>query len=781
MNIFSHPRFRIGWVLIAIATISSIGWSLVRWAYENSLVNTQLTVDYDDTRSFADAVQVPHAKLLEQLKSRGVSSVALYQQNLGSLRDNGRIVILTREEAEAQYPRVDWKRYALAYRFVIVASAAQSELLQQIYSHLLEQSQPGLLPKLVEMRPKVVDMRPIVPGEATAPPLQGIFLPASRQLISDAQVGFDPAQVQVLQKLNLRVTARLSNSLNLNLDRLRQRLDEAAAVGAKVVIFSEDEVVGYQSLIPMVSRELKNRGMLFGAIEFSKQRGLEEMMTRSDGMLARVHSVAGDEAAKAKKDVLVERYVRAIKERNIRVAYIRMVRQLKGEWEIDAERAGTTRPGGAEAALKESALTQNLDFIAQISRELQRPPIPGLGFLRPGLKMSDAHGFRDFPHSWLRDHGLGETTSKIALYLMRFVAGFGAIGAAWLLLNLFLDISPRQGTNLLIFGFFCCAVLAVSAGKGAQLLALAIGCMMTPVALLWGGLPGAWDAWRQDGRLTSAEFAGHVRPGAAFSSSCGVLLRTSALTLCGGLMTVALLNKWTYMSKADEYFGEKATLLAPLIIVGIAFAGKIFPHRVIVDGSAIARRQATERLNKFLDDPFTVRYLMVGLLVAVAGFVWIARTGNDSGMDISPLELKMRAFMEQVFITRPRTKEVFVGNPALILAVFLGWKRRWPLFLALTIAATVGQADLYNTMCHIHTPLFYSLLRSLHAVWLGIVIGGVMVWLWDWVEKSMPRRDDNRGTPTADDLQSPPNRVERPRLASQSPAEPLVEDPGMRL
>ena len=611
-------------------------------------------------------------------------------------------------------------------------------------------------------------------------PQTGILIPASRQLISDAQVGFDPAQVAVLQKLGLRVSARLSNSLNLNLDRLRQRLDEAAAIGARVIIFSEDEVLGYQSLIPMVSRELRNRGLLFGAIEFSKQRGLEEMMTRSDGMLARVHSVAGDEAAKAKKDVLVERYVRAIKERNIRVAYIRMVRQLKGEWEVDAEREENTADG-AQAVLKDSALTQNLNFVAQISRELQRPPIPMLPFLRPGLKMSDAHGFRDYPRSWLLDLGLGETATKIALYLMRFLAGLGAVGAVWLLLNLFLDLSVPQRMNLLFLGIFWCAVLSLSAGKGAQILALIVGCTMTPIALLWGGLAGVWDAWHHEGIRNPDDLVEHVRPGPAFSLACGVLLTTSALTLCGGLITVALLNKWTYMSKADEYFGEKGTLLAPLIIVGIAFAGKIFPHRVMVDGAAIARQRAGEHLNKFLDDAFTVRYLMIGMLVAVAGFVWIARTGNDSGMDISPLELKMRAFMEQVFITRPRTKEVFVGNPALILAVFLGLKRRWPLFLGLVMAATIGQTDLYNTMCHIHTPLFYSLLRSFHAIWLGLLIGGALVWLWNWMEKSLRRRDENRddkrGTLSADVLP----RSDWPRVASETPAEPLVNDPGVRL
>jgi hypothetical protein len=55
--------------------------------------------------------------------------------------------------------------------------------------------------------------------------------------------------------------------------------------------------------------------------------------------------------------------------------------------------------------------------------------------------------------------------------------------------------------------------------------------------------------------------------------------------------------------------------------------------------------------------------------------------------------------------------------------------------LGATIAATIGQADLYNTMCHIHTPLIYSLLRSFHALWIGALIGIAAIWVFDeWLK-----------------------------------------------
>ena len=411
MNIFTHPRFRVGWLLIALSTISSLGWTIVRWNYENSLVNAQITVDYDDTKTMADAYQVSHSDLLKRLQKSGVSSVALYQLSLANLRDNGTIVIQSRKEAEDDYPDADWKKYPLAYRFLITANAGNTEMLPQIYEHLRDQSQGSLPPKIILA--KASKLADVQAGQKPQMPQTGILIPASRQLLYDARVGFDLSQVAAIKEARLGVVARLPNTLNLNYDRLVHRLDEAKAIGAHLIIFAEDEVLGYQTMIPMVSRELKKRNMVFGAIEFSKQRGLEEMMKRSDGMLVRVHSVSGDEAAKAKRDVLVERYVRAIKERNIRVAYVRMFPQFKGEWEVETEVQSGEDGKNGETMQKEKAIEQNISLIQQISRELKRPPFAFATFLRPGMTMAEGQAFRDYPASWLMSQGLDGGTTQI--------------------------------------------------------------------------------------------------------------------------------------------------------------------------------------------------------------------------------------------------------------------------------------------------------------------------------------------------------------------------------
>lgn len=696
----------------------------------------QITLDYDDTRVMADSFGIGHEQFLRELKTRGVTSIGLYEQSLANFRDNGRLTILTREEAQRLYPNVAWDKYAGFYRYMVTTTPENQVLTWQVLNRLREQAPAG-------QKPEVVSLIPAPSGQPKNAGQFGILIPASRQLLNDAQTGFDPAQVALAKKMGLSVTARVSNSLNMNLPRARNLLDDAQKAGAKVIIFSEDEVLGYNSMIRDVAREMQKRGLYFGNIEFSKQRGWEGFSRSTNGQLVRVHSVGPDEAAKAQPEVLTERFVRAIKERNIRVAYIRLIRHFKGEYKPS--------PNGGAPVLHKSALQQNYDFIEGISDELRKQPTP-FAFLRPGINLGTAGAFGDYPSEQLG----GGAKAQIIRYIGLFISSLGLVGAGLLMLSLFFDWTPALQRRRLMLGLFLAVFLllldigsaAAAAGGanplfrvlglwptafGIKLMAMVIGCLFSAIGILWGGLPEVWDNFG-DGKGSAEYSAAHPAPKTewlpAWIKGVLILLKTSALMMIGPLLIIALLNHWRFFSGADKFFFPKLTQMAPLLIVGLAFAGEVFPHRVLKEGAAAARLRAQHWFRNLLAQPFTARVALLSGVLAIAAYVWIARTGNDSGMEISSLELKMRAFMEQVFITRPRTKEVFLGHPAMIFAVYFAYRRQWIAAFAATILATIGQADMLNTFCHLHTPLFYSLLRSIHAVWLGALIGGVALWIY---------------------------------------------------
>ena len=679
--------------MVAIGVFNGLFWTLFRGYYENRQLSTQITLDYEDTASLADAYGVSQTQMLADFKARGATSLAIYDQTLGTLRDNARIAISPREVAERIYTGAALAGVPANYRYVITSDDAA--LLDQIFARIREQSLPADLPLRLQV------------GKQSL-----IAVVASKQLFNDASMGFDPQQVAFVKANGYIPTARVSNPLNLTPARLTQTMDDIENAGAKVVIFGDDEVLGYDTLTSAVAREMRARGLIFTNIEFTKQRGSRDFAMNTDGDLVRLHTVNGDEAARADPEVLVERFVRAARERDMRVLYVRLIRQQKGE-------PVEVKPGDLKAPVKlqTTPYQQNLDFMERVEADLTRPPLPG-GFLRPAPTLGAAQPFGNYPTSYIAPT-LGATGARAVLYLMRFLSGVGVVGLTLLALNLFYDWSARARRNWLVAGLVIVAGLSLSQGKGAQLIALEAGIMASVVAMLWGGLPLIWDGFRRpknSGVWQTAWFA------------FGILLGTTLLALALSLNIVALLNEWRYLSKADEFLGEKATQFLPLVIIPLAFLGELFPHRVIRDGAAPGLALMKARASRVIARPFTVQIAVLSLVILAVGYLWMARFGNESGMEISTFELKMRAILERVFVTRPRTKEIFMGHPAFIVAIwFMLRDRKW-LAWGVLVMATIGQSDVVNTMCHIHTPVFFDIWRSLAGIVIGGFVGAIALW-----------------------------------------------------
>ena len=693
LNTFSHPRFRIGWILLVLGILSSTFWTLFRWNWENRYTQTQITLDIDDTKSLADAYEMPQEKLLRDFHAKGARSLAIYNQNLTTLRDNGRIAITPREAA-GSVAGASSARVPANYRFFVSSNDAAliGQILGRISAATGAQNQPLRVGN-------------------------GFWIPASRQLLGDVAVGFDPQQIALAKSTGYTVTARVSNSLNFSQERLEELIFDVKSTGAKIVLFSEDEVLGYETLISNTARLMRENGLIFSNIEFSKQRGAADFAKNTEGLLVRVHSVQGDEASRTKPEMMIDRFVRAAKERNMRVLYVRLLRQQKGE-PVEA------KSPDAPIKLEKSPYEQNLHFIEEISAEITRQPLP-IAALRTPLELGNGQPFGDYPMNQFAAT-VGESNAKWLRFLMLFGAGLGVVGSVSLVLNLFFDWSDSARRNWILLGLLIVFGLSFSAGIGAKIMALMGGATLTIVAVMWGGLPLVWD------RLKTPVQGATPLQIAWFGFK--IMALTTLLTLFASFLVVALLNNWRYMSKADEFLGEKMTQFLPLLLIPLAFLGEIFPHRVMQNGAKPSRQLAFARVHRALDRPFTAKIALmtfVGLLVV---YVWMARFGNDSGMTISSFELSLRATLEKVFVTRPRTKEIFLGMPAFLLAIALMLRGQKLIALGAVAAAVIGQTDVLNSMCHIHTPVFYCIWRSLMGILIGGAVGAVAVVIFEkWV------------------------------------------------
>lgn len=313
-------------------------------------------------------------------------------------------------------------------------------------------------------------------------------------------------------------------------------------------------------------------------------------------------------------------------------------------------------------------VAQNLDFIGALAGRLRNEGLT----LGPASSLPPWH----YPRALPLLAGLGVVVGGVLL-LERFGAGRwayilgAAAGAAW--------------------------VLAFAAGIGPAVKLAALGAIVVFPAL---------------GIISLVPARG---PG--LGRSLGRLVLIVGTALIGSLFVVALLGGTKYMLKLDAFSGVKLAYALPLALVAAYFA---FP--------ADRRSEWWARGVSFLNQPLRVVWALAGILLAAAAAIYILRTGNDAQALISPLELKIRALLDRLLLVRPRTKEFALGYPLLLLLLWRGYRN--DRYLPLAVLAAIGPVSAASTFLHLHTPLAVSLLRTFNGLWLGALIGLVLIAAW---------------------------------------------------
>jgi hypothetical protein len=190
-------------------------------------------------------------------------------------------------------------------------------------------------------------------------------------------------------------------------------------------------------------------------------------------------------------------------------------------------------------------------------------------------------------------------------------------------------------------------------------------------------------------------------------------LALSVVSLLGGV----LLHVWgadeRVIAGIDLPRAIKLQLLGPLLVG----AGALFTK---------------DELIALLNAPVRWKHLVfVGGGLAAVLVLYVARSGNSSLVPASGSELALREHLEAWFGVRPRFKEFGFGHPALILGLFL-FKRDEPAVRvasrALVLTGLIGQISLLNTFHHFQTPLASCIWRSVHGLWLGVLVSIPLCW-----------------------------------------------------
>ncbi len=177
-------------------------------------------------------------------------------------------------------------------------------------------------------------------------------------------------------------------------------------------------------------------------------------------------------------------------------------------------------------------------------------------------------------------------------------------------------------------------------------------------------------------------------------------------SIVGGLLVAGLHAEPEYLLGFSQFRGVKLAFMLPLLLV-------------VIDA---LRRYGTRSFALF-SKPLRIVDVLLIVGVGLALVLYLLRSGNVTLVKPSAEEDAFRTYLEDSLVARPRNKEFLIGYPAMFLFLFLQSRGLSAMLPLLAVFMQMGQVSVFNTFCHFHSPLAMTLLRTLHGLWLGVIVG----------------------------------------------------------
>ena len=655
---------------IFVGFIASFIIGVERHAVEERSRTVELAIDYEGLLELAAREGLPAETVLARAKEAGITSLAVYETTFKKFNLNGKAVALTGADLLARYHAgmlTDPRWRALVEEGRVVGTEVYVVGHDPVtYAELKD----DLMRRFGSARVSIL----------TVGSDEVIAVKDSYEAFEKRNIGLPTDEMAAVNAAGFDVIARPSNYHDCTPNDVRAVFARMEDIRVSAVVFSGTETLGAPKALQTTIDEMRAQGLTLGLIEdvtqlqFYRQQGMDEIAAGLGyDHVARLYSIPKDELKKLKIDAAVERWVTTDEERNIRINLLRIYE---------------------EPAPNMSLLETNMKYFADTRAALQAR----------GFQIGRAGTFAVYePPRILRAFVIMGTAAAGVLYLSLVIPA----------------LNRNKRRLLLLFGVFALIGMGpifLGAGGKVRLLAALLSANLFPALAMIGLLD----------LLRTRRFPKHTPTWRILMAGLVLLGIASALSMIGAAYLSGALSDTRYFLEFDIFRGIKLTFVLPMVLVAIAFLQRFD----VFDGRFAAAAGALGQIKELLNLPVRVGSLLGALLLLGALVVLVLRSGHTSGMPVPGIELKFRAFLEQMFYARPRTKELMIGHPAFLLAVYAA-ARRAPamVLLGLVLAATIGQGSMVETFAHMRTPIEMSFVRGIGGVCLGAAIGALLIGL----------------------------------------------------
>lgn len=673
-----------------------------RMSAERSVKNVEIVADYTEMDAMAEQSDLSLNEWFKRFKDNGVVSVALDEETFRSLKESG--ISMSYDIYKVMKQKLDWQdnipSAAVAYLesrnndYDFVVSLDDAQGIDFIENGLKRGLDPDMFKQFEE------------PGKDTVFVVMGSIDDVtylSGNLVTDGDekilerpitpynsklellgLGFDAQKIQAIKGSGLEVSPRPRNNT-----KAPWRLIDAFEADLKRydlhpshIIFSGGSILGYEltNVMPLdqLIQMLDRNQISVALIEAGNQRG----NTEQDGILYL--------AENSNYDVI--RVFPVIKYIQKRFAFYNYT--------------------GAEEI-------ENTIYRAVTERNIRSV------YFRPFMKNEQVYVTDPVEYDKmfaglskrLADHDLklGKTTGFAFNGPSIFVKMLSALGtvvlAVWVLGRLF-DLKDKIIYTLVGLGFVgTSAALFVAPNLGTSLMGLA-AAIVYPSAAIYLFVMTLKKHYVTPSALSL---------GQQIVEGGKILLIGTAISTLGGLSIGAMLSHSSYLIEIDYFRGVKLSLAAPFIIYTVFY--------LILFGFKRSRQELESGhkfyfdFTKLFDLSIKIGYLVILGIAGVIGYVYIARSGHETNLQPSTMEMIFRNILEYKLLARPRTKEFLLAFPMVVASIVIVRSHIKELIFPVGLIAVIGFSSIANTFSHLRTPIYLSVVRTAYSVGFGLIVG----------------------------------------------------------
>lgn len=693
-------------IFVLIGILSSLVLSFSRISTESDNKSVDFILNYDEINKLSEQSDEDLEWWLKGFKNLGASTVSLLEESFDSLVEDEKpldveIVANIKQDIhwKDKYSEelVDYLEQEKIDRYDVVSVTDSKELFEFIKRGLNERYDSKNY-KVIESEGQYAF---VLDGtiEESLYATEKIIMDTKQKRfskknelvgskITNLGIGYDQAKIDIIKKSGLNIILRPLNSvkswsgekyIKTSLNQYKE-LD----INPKYMVFTGGEILGYPDNIKLVEKFIKDNNVKVGLIESPVQRehieqkGLEDLTRNIDYQAIRIFSIPGFiqeryqfynyEGAEEIENTLY----RAVTERNIRAIYFNPFKLDKNVYVTDYDEY-------------EKTFKSFEDRIAKHNMTIGEASV---------MKSNHVNN------------------------ILKIFVGIGILGGAVLLLEEIVKIK-RKFLNVVIALGILGIIASTIVVPNLSNTIFAIGA-----AIVFPSLSMVYFCKRLKTYYEQGNDKNEIKNTIIFGIKELVIM--TLISFIGSLFVATLLSDIEYLLEMRIFRGVKIVQIIPLFVYIISFIGHFgYQKEKKISDNKIKLLEIKE----ILKGTIKIGYAVLAGIVFFVGYIYLARTGHETDVQPSDLEMIGRNLLELKLIARPRIKEFLLAFPAVLIALDLAFNKSKAGIFIVGLLIALGQTSVVNTFSHLRTPMYLSAMRLGYGIVFGIVIGIIYMFI----------------------------------------------------